>query len=1337
MRAGPTSGAQRTTRRRVAAAVVAVVALLGGYGTTATVAEAQVACPLVPTLRDVSINQGLGSYPRLARGKETLVKLFLSLPACAPSGASIARTGGTLQVTAGATSATISNSTPAPTATAPPPLVPFAAGPALESTGDPTFVVPGPVLAPTSTTASYDASFVATINFTSKASSTAPAVPGVVTIATRPGTTTPIRATVEKRTNALRVLLVPMGDPTKTFSTQFSEGARAAAQTGMSAVSRLFPVPAGTSDLSGTTAGLRYTINPGLLDLRGVLVNGRFCGTGANFDKLKAPLAQTLLSWNTRNPTRPADRVLGLVDAGISDAGSCAEGFGAVGSTVGWVRAIPPTATAPSRTGALMAMELGHTLGLVPRTRSLFSDPYHSPNQQADVTAVNRGFNVSRRSFLSDDRSAMRVSGTWHQDSVLLERDDWSFLLCALGGAPGGGCTTSGTVGSSVGVGAEPTFVISGTTDGTPGGTSVVNSYFSAGVPRSEPAAVGDLTLVQFDDGNVSLRSDPIDLVRSTSEHHGSDDADADSPGGLFAAAVPFNTDAARIELRQGATVLYSRLRTAPPLGGDATVGPRPVGTTERVSLTDGEGEANADSEARGDISGDGQVVSFNSTATNLVAGDTNTFTDVFVRNRATGTTQRVSVSDGEAQANGASTEHAISANGRYVAFASDANNLVAGDTNAARDIFVRDLQAGTTVRASVSSTGVEGDQISEQPVLSADGRYVTFWSGATNFMPFDSPDNDVFRHDMVTGETIPISVNSAEEQATNISFSDDISPDGNLVVFQSLAENLTADPDRDFTTDVFVRDVAAGTTSLVSVATNGETGEAGSQDGRISADGRYVAFTSFAEDLIADDTNNTGDVFVRDRQAGTTTRVSLTSTGAQIPAFGAGLDAFSADGTTVMFTGAQLITPTDSGIYARDLTTGTLEDVMVDDNGDPAPGFAFGLGLSSDGTQALFTSDSQVLVEDDTEGFVDVFVRDRDGDGSTPPPGGQVGATGTDDNPQDARVDLFVNCGEGEVYPVAVGLTPEEITGSALDFEYAFDPAVACTGGQVSAVLNDGFTTATGAAQPVGDELGDRSPVAAIAQPTGGTTLTAYDAIPLRGSAKDPEDGELGGSSLSWTVDGVGRGTGPVVDVNPPNGGFSPGSHTAVLTAQDGAGNTDTASVTFTVLGDADNDGVPSTLEGGGCAGGSDANPNDGYADADGDGIGNADDMATAGGPCTAATVYAANVDVTPDTIVKTSTRSPLQAHISIPFRDVAAVNPSSVRIARIGGADVSSDARFVATSVTVANGVATATFDRPAVNSYLQANGGDRTSTPFTITGAATGGAWTFEGTDTIGTK
>jgi hypothetical protein len=176
---------------------------------------------------------------------------------------------------------------------------------------------------------------------------------------------------------------------------------------------------------------------------------------------------------------------------------------------------------------------------------------------------------------------------------------------------------------------------------------------------------------------------------------------------------------------------------------------------------------------------------------------------------------------------------------------------------------------------------------------------------------------------------------------------------------------------------------------------------------------------------------------------------------------------------------------------------------------------------------------------------------------------------------------------------------------------------------------------------------------------------------------------------------------------------------------------------VTFTILADADNDGVPRELEVG-CAGSSDTDAEDAYyGDADGDGIPNADDVTTAGGPCTAATSYQATVDVKPDTIVTSSTSSPVSASISMPFRDLLAVEPSSVRIRRIEGLDVSDDPRFVATGWTVTGGVATATFDRAKVNEYLRSEGILNRKATFTIGGTSTDGTWSFEGTDQVSTK
>src|SRR5205085_6295409 len=167
----------------------------------------------------------------------------------------------------------------------------------------------------------------------------------------------------------------PMGNTTSTTS-QFSSAARTATVDGMTTLSRILPVPTGTGDLVNGTGGIRYTINPTLLPLErvtGALSGGKFCGTSANFDALKGQLATFLQAWNTANPNSPADRVLGVVsgDAAVStgSSGGCADGMAAPGGTQAWVRALPATATTPSITGSLMAMELAHTMGVVPRSR--------------------------------------------------------------------------------------------------------------------------------------------------------------------------------------------------------------------------------------------------------------------------------------------------------------------------------------------------------------------------------------------------------------------------------------------------------------------------------------------------------------------------------------------------------------------------------------------------------------------------------------------------------------------------------------------------------------------------------------------------------------------------------------------------------------------------------------------------------------------------------------------------------------------------------------------------------------------------------------------------------
>src|SRR5438477_1766666 len=236
--------------------------------------------------------------------------------------------------------------------------------------------------------------------------------------------------------------------------------------------------------------------------------------------------------------------------------------------------------------------------------------------------------------------------------------------------------------------------------------------------------------------------------------------------------------------------------------------------TTERVSVaSDGTTEGN-DASLGSALSADGRLVAFQSAATNLVAGDTNGTTDVFVHDRQTDMTARVSVASDGTQANDASSYPALSADGRLVAFQSAATNLVADDTNGATDVFVHDRQTGTTERVSVASGRSQGNGSNAGPVLSADGRFVAFHGTASNLVGGDTNGaTDVFVHDRQTGTTERVSVASGGTQGNDSSAGPALSADGLLVAFHSTATNLVAgDANRAY--DVFVHDRAVSTTT-------------------------------------------------------------------------------------------------------------------------------------------------------------------------------------------------------------------------------------------------------------------------------------------------------------------------------------------------------------------------------------------------------------------------------------------------------------------------------------------------------------------------------------------
>ncbi len=401
----------------------------------------------------------------------------------------------------------------------------------------------------------------------------------------------------------------------------------------------------------------------------------------------------------------------------------------------------------------------------------------------------------------------------------------------------------------------------------------------------------------------------------------------------------------------------------------------------ERVSVSSAEAQGNGDS-LEASISQDGRYVVFTSAASNLVTGDTNGRTDVFLRDRVSGVTTRVSVSSAEAQGNGDSFDPSITPDGRFVLFHSLATNLVANDTNSCGDVFVRDLSAGSTFRVSVSTGGAQANQDCAIGAISADGRYVAFQTEAANLVSGDTNDTwDVFLRDRVNNTTVRVSLTSGGAQANSDSGMASLSADGRYVAFQSAASNLVSG-DLPGTYDVFVRDRTTGVTSLVSVSLGGVP--AGGGQPVISPDGRYVAFQS-SSNLVAGDTNGKPDVFVRDRTAGTTTMVSLSSSGAQGNGQSTSFSPFvcpaiSADARYVAFAASStnLVsgdTNAKLDIFLRDRTAGSTLRVSATAGGTQGNGDSDAPAVSADGCYVAFESASTNLVTGDTNSATDVFV--------------------------------------------------------------------------------------------------------------------------------------------------------------------------------------------------------------------------------------------------------------------------------------------------------------------------------------------------------------------------
>jgi Tol biopolymer transport system component len=410
-------------------------------------------------------------------------------------------------------------------------------------------------------------------------------------------------------------------------------------------------------------------------------------------------------------------------------------------------------------------------------------------------------------------------------------------------------------------------------------------------------------------------------------------------------------------------------------------------------------------------ISADGRYIAFPSERSDLVPGDTNGRTDIFVRDLQTDTTERVSLTSAGAQATSPTgrddemffSPPAISADGRYVAFDSLATDLVPGDTNGAADIFVRDRLMGTTERASVAGAEIQADGHSFPGVsISADGRYVTFQTGATNLDDYGPPGSSSYNvvvRDRLAMKTRAVGGGYGSSAPT-------LSSNGGLVSFFSYTPLQPGDT--PFSPDVFVRNLGSSVVQRASQSSAGEVGNGPSYDSRLSGDGSVVAFDSEASNLVPGDTNGVRDMFVHTLATAQTERVSVASDGTE--GNGPSPDNFdraptlSADGRYVAFLSqatnfddGAANDPHHVGLYIRDRSAGTTVLASVRGN-RAAASSGFGIALSADGRYLAFSTFENFLPSDSGNSESDVYVADL-----TQRPSGASVATlcppGTSDN--------------------------------------------------------------------------------------------------------------------------------------------------------------------------------------------------------------------------------------------------------------------------------------------------------------------------------------------------
>jgi hypothetical protein len=1109
-----------------AAFAAALLALSTGSTQQAQAATTLPACApdtLEPRLSAVMINQGLASYsstPRLlVRGKDALVRLFLTLPPTV--GSTCSGSINVVNTTSAPTRLTMLNgATPLTPTVAPHQSYPSAgfaipaSTPSVNSTADPIFRVPGSRLNPCfvdTTTMACSLAAPFSVNFSASVSYTKSGATGTFskTFSTTSETSaTPISASFDIRSNALRVLVIPMGDPAQLFSTQFGVAAQQAVHQGFLAASRILPVPEGvSSELTATTGGIRYKLDlAAMLNLRSVAgaygSDGKFCGNQSNFNTIKAFLAQHLQSYNSNsaNAAAPADRVLGVVDAAISNGSalSCAEGMASTNSPEAWVRAVPDAPASgkrpavPSLTGSATAMELLHTLGQEKQTATNTS--FHSQNIQADGTAPDKAYNLATRSFVADDHSVLNFFSTtaspWHNHNTFLEQNGFATALCNFGGSLSADCSTLGTVGIAATQALR--FVISGTTDGTPGQTKVVESYFSTTSLPTPTPATSEFKLVF---NGASQLVVPIPVSFTGSEHD--DSTHENSTLGIFSGAftVPSGiTGPVNVELRKDgvAAPLYQAIvqpttPTVTSISNSAAGG----GTTKTKTLETPEILPKPDIMFLADSTGSmgPAIANVKSNASSILATV-----------RAATNAPRFGAADYK--------DFPIDAVFNPYALSVGAPIPATDDMGAAALAAIGDASSGWSAFGGGDGPEAQLYALYKLATGSAsfrsDSSRIVVWFG-------DNPGHDPVCNELL-GNDLTFDLNEANVTAA-------LKAAGVRIVAVSTPTEFGPPTALD-------ADPATGSTDYGVCGTPG--GTAG-QATRLAAATGGVHRTN----VSAEDVSN---------------------------AILAGLGLLPAEVTATaecdenltltlrnpdQIEGGGFVSPES---FSVTVTSG--DSLRVEERATIGTGAAPGSTLSCTITYLVNGQQVELPGGGPDPAFTDTI-------SVTVTAAAELDVAATSPIASQLRADIFYSCG-GLQLPVHIGLAPTNVFGTIAEWSAAADSTLECgtnaSNGQLSVVVSDG--TQQSFAGPTITISSDRkNPTAAIYAPIPNANIPKWKPFSLSGKVSDPEDGDL---AASWTITGPANATfsGESGDVLPPGGTWPAGEYTITLDGMDSNGN-------------------------------------------------------------------------------------------------------------------------------------------------------------------------------------